>query len=188
VAKSFRIYATQSIADSILVFAFDEMNHAFPKTEFTITISEHDDPYNLPDLSNYDLFIGTNVGDTFNESVHSNDFVMETIFTDSFSVVIDRQHPLARRKFLDIEEILDYKLILHKYDFTVDSFYEKIIQPQVYHKKLDILLRSDNSRVIQTLLTAYPAILITNNVLATNDYTKNEDLVMIPSAIQRTIR
>ena len=42
------------------------------------------------------------------------DFVMETIFTDSFSVVIDRQHPLARRKFLDIEEILDYKLILHK--------------------------------------------------------------------------
>ena len=47
---------------------------------------------------------------------------METIFTDSFSVVIDRQHPLARRKFLDIEEILDYKLILHKYDFTVAGY------------------------------------------------------------------
>lgn len=172
------IYTLHSVADSILVFAFEEMRKTFPTTEVAIKIPDNSDPYQLPDLTDYDLYIGLNIGHTFDQSLQNTDLHMESVFVDSFSIVVNKLHPLAGRKIVDVEDILDYKLILHNYDFSIDDFYKQIINPK--NKTLDIDLRSNNSRVITQLLLSSEDILITNNIMAANDYAPNSELIAIP--------
>ncbi len=178
IQSQLKIYTLHSVADSILVYAFEEMRQAFPTTEITIKIPDSSDPYQLPDLSDYDLYIGLNIGHTFDHALQNSDLQMESVFMDSFSAVVNRLHPLANRKIVSVEDILDYKLILHNYDFTIEEFYKQIIT--VPEKKLDVTLRSNNSRVITQLLLSSNNILITNNIMASVDYAPNTDLMVIP--------
>ena len=42
--------------------------------------------------------------------------------SDGFSIVVNDRHPLAKRKIVSINDILDYSIILHNYDFSIESF------------------------------------------------------------------
>lgn len=174
------ICTLQSVADCVLVFAFEEIQQKLPSTEIIIKIPDNSDPYTLPDLSNYNLFIGQNICNTFDGSIKNSGLQMVSVFIDSFSIIINHHHPLAKRKVVDIDELLDFKLILHNYDFSVEDFYQKVIIPQTKNKTLNIMLRSNNSRVISQLLQSSDTVLITNNILAANDYVPNKNLITIP--------
>ncbi len=178
--ETFTLYTLQSVADCILVYALEEIHSTFPATTFKMVIPESSDSAKLPDLSQSDLFIGLNIGNTFDQAIKDSGLQMLSIFVDSFSAVVSQDHPLAKRKIVDIDELLDYKLILHHYDFSIEDFYLKIIDPKSRRKTLDILLRSNNSRVISQLLLSSEAVLITNNILAANDYLPNPQLVSVP--------
>lgn len=173
--EEFKICAMQSVIDSILVFALEEMQRVFPATKFIITVPEHLDPYTLPDLSDTDLFIGLNIGNTFDYAIQTSDLDIETIFYDSFSAVMNKSHPLATRKVVTIEDMAEYDLILHNYDFSIENFYKKIIDAP-----LNIILQSNNARIINKMLLSSNAILSTNNIFAANDYAANKHLVVIP--------
>lgn len=178
---TFNVYVFQSIADSILIYGFEELQRAFPEIKFVFTIPELFDynQYQFPDLSNYDLFLGLSIGNSLDAFMKDNSLKIAPVFTDTFSIVINKEHPLANRKIIDILELLDYEVILHNYDFS-DNFYDELIDPQVSDKKLQILLRSNNSRVITKLLLTTSAVLITNNIFAANDYAANQNLIIIP--------
>lgn len=178
--EPFRLCTLQSVADCILTSALEEIHRTFPDTKFQITIPDSSDPYHLPDLSPYDLFIGLNIGNTFDQAIQDSALQMSTIFVDGFSIVVNDRHPLAKRKIVSINDILDYSIILHNYDFSIESFYQKILTSENQNQTLDILLRSNNSRVISQLLLTSLSALITNNILAANDYEPIEHLVSVP--------
>ncbi len=174
--NQFKICTKQAIADCILVFAFAALYDAFPNTKFTIEIPNNFDLHTL----DYDLFIGLNIEASYGLAIDNDNLEMATIFYDSFSVVMDRHHPLASRKLLDISDLLDYQLIFHSYDSVSNDYYNELIKPSSYNKKLDIILRSNNARVVTNLLLTSETVLCTNSIIATNDYIINNELVVIP--------
>lgn len=178
--EQFRLCTLQSVADCILTPALEEIHRTFPDINFQITIPDNSDPYHLPDLSQYELFIGLNIGNTFDQAIQNSALQMSTIFVDGFSIVVNDQHPLAKRKIVSINDVFEYSLILHNYDFSVETFYQKILAPENQNQTMNILLRSNNSRVISQLVLSSSTVLITNNILAANDYEPIERLVSIP--------
>lgn len=123
--------------------------------------------------------MGTNIFNTYAAAIENSNLKMSIVFYDRFSAVMNRQHPLATRKILDIDDILDYPLIFHDYDFTTEAFYQK--QLHAYSAKtLHIVLRSNNPRVITNYLNSSDAILSTNNIIAANDFMSNDQLIIIP--------
>ncbi len=176
----FKIYSMQSIADTILFPSLKAMEQSFPQINFIVKVSNTSDPYALPDdIYEYDLFLGTNVFNTYASAIKNSTLKMSTVFYDRFSAVMNRQHPLAIRKIVDIDDILGYPLIFHDYDFTTEAFYQK--QLHTYSTKtLNIVLRSNNPRVITNYLKSSNAILSTNNIIAANDFMSDAQLIAIP--------
>lgn len=174
------ICTLHSIIDSLLAFAIEEVHKTFPATEFTIKMPDSAVPYELPDLTDYDLFIGLNFSHSLDEAIANSGLQMLPIFSDSFSVVVNNQHPLARRTMVDVHDLLDYQLIVHNYDFAIDDLCQKFINTQTTGKAMDIILRSNNSHAISKLLLSSDTALITNNILAASDYIPNDKLTVMP--------
>lgn len=178
--STLRICTLHTIIDSLLAFSVESLHQTFPATEFAIEIADNAVPYQLPDISNYDLFIGLNFSHTLDTAIAESGLKLLPIFSDSFSVVVNNLHPLAKRSITDIHDLLDYSLIVHNYDFSIDELYQKFISTQTPGKSMDIILRSNNSHAISNLLLSSNTALITNNILAANDYATNSKLTVIP--------
>ena len=178
--NTLRIRTLQTVIDSLLAFAVESMHQTFPATEFVIEIADNAVPHQLPDLTNYDLFIGLNFSHSLDSAIAESGMELLPIFSDSFSVVVNNQHPLARRNMVDVHDLLDYQLIVHNYDFAIDDLCQKFINTQTTDKFLDIILRSNNSHAISKLLLSSDTALITNNILAANDYIPNDKLTVMP--------
>lgn len=178
--EPFRLCTLQSVADCILTSALEEIHRTFPDTKFQITIPDSSDPYHLPDLSPYDLFIGLNIGNTFDQAIQDSTLQMSTIFVDGFSIVVNDQHPLAKRKIVSINDILDYSIILHNYDFSVESFYQKILTSENQNKHWTFYSEVITLVSFHNYCLHLISALITNNILAANDYEPIEHLVSVP--------
>lgn len=174
----FHICTTQSVVDCIFTPAFEEMRHTFPSIEFIITVSNSPD-FLVTNISEYDLFIGSNICDTFEDSLQYDSLQTMSIFFDSFSVVMNNQHPLSKHSILDISDLLDYKLITHSYNLSMERLSHKLLGKKSNNKSLDTL-QSNNPRVILQLLSSSNCVLITNNLLVSTDYALHDNLAIIP--------
>lgn len=179
-AEELRICTVPSVNDSVLASAFETIKNALPSARVVIQVINHSDLYSLPDLSHCDLFICANIEHTFDNAIKSSGLESKVAFIEGFSAVMNRHHPLAQRRVLDIRNLVDYGLIFHSYDFSVEKFSDKAVTGTMPSKPLNIVQRSDNPRVIMKKLLSSDSVFVTGNMLANIDYSLEKDLVTIP--------
>ena len=102
---------------------------------------------------------------------------MEPLFIGNSFLVVGKNHPLANKKIVTRSEVLTQKLISHHNGFELSELYSALA-PQAHG--VEIVLKSNNPRVITQILLKQEAALITNNLLLKNDFLDNDQLCCIP--------
>lgn len=166
-----------TIADSLLAPTLDQLAITFPAAEINVNVQDFSDSLSLPIASKADLIITMNVDHTLDKTIADSTLQIEPLFTESLTVVMAKTHELASKSAISLDDVLSYKLIVHDNGFRPEDFYSKLTKrPQ----KLNIILKSNNPRVITQLLLKQNAVLLSNNLLSKNDYLQNDDLTIVP--------
>ena len=165
------------IADSLLLPALEQMYVKFPSVKMNIQLLNGADPLKLTFPETADLLIWMNVDHTLDQALEATALHAEPLFADHFSLVCAKTHPLAKKKIVVLEEALAYKTVAHHNGLPLETFYKQLAP---LDKPLDIILRSNNTRVITQALLKQEAVLISNNQMIRTDYCTNDDLAIIP--------
>lgn len=171
----FHIYTLPVLIDSLLMPTLEQLHHDYPDLEPHMHQLELGEPLSLSIPEDADLILSVNIGNILDEDIADSGWHMEQLFIGNSFVVVSKQHPLAGKKIITRSEMLDYKLITHMNGFNVDFLFQKLAK-----KTSDIILKSNNSRVITQTLMNNQAVLLTNNLLLQMDYSSNPDLAVIP--------
>ena len=124
------------------------------------------------------MIVTMNINDSLNSFITDSGLYCDILFTDTFSVVLSASHALANKKILTANEILNQRLVLLNNNFNEADFYDALLSPE--KKDLNVILKSNNSRVIINTLLKQNAVLITNNLLVQADYANIPSLKVIP--------
>lgn len=171
------VFTIPVIADILLLPALEQMSQLFPQIDIHIQITDFNDPCQIAFPENADLLIWMNVDNILDQALKDIHIHMETLFTDNFSIVVSQNHELAKKKIVTLEEALTYKLVAHHNGLNLDNFYHNFTK---HDDPLDIILKSNNNRVITQALIKQDAVLITNNQTIQADYHNNDQLITIP--------
>lgn len=165
------------IADALLLPALEQLYQQFPAVKVNIQLLEDNDPLRLPFPENVDLLVWMNVDHTLDQALAKLPLYSEPLFMDSFSVVVASTHKLAAKKMITLEEALAYKLVSHHNGLDPDRFYGHLA---ALDHPLDVIMKSNNSRVITQALLKQDAVLISNNQMIRMEYRDHEELTVIP--------
>lgn len=165
------------IADSLIFPVLGQMNELWPNVHIQVDVHEFGgfDEILFPDM--VDMVIAVNINNIQDELLKATNLHVEPLFCDNFSIVVGKMHPLAKKHIVTLEEALSYKIIAHYNGQDLDEFYKKFSEKK---EPLDIVLRSNNQRLITQALEKGEGVLITNNLLIQSDFMKNEELVVVP--------
>ncbi len=173
----FTICTIPVIADILLLPALEEMSNLFPSINIKIQIVDFNEPLSVSLPSDADLLLWMNIDGALDYALSTIDVQVEPLFSDNFSIVVVKDHPLSKKKIVTLEEALSYKIIAHHNGLNLEYFYSNFTKQS---QPLNILLKSNNNRVITSALVNQNAVLITNNLVIQTDYRNNPDLISIP--------
>lgn len=179
--NTLKILALQLVADSILVLALDELKIAYPQIKTQITIHNNLSPFLIPNLTDYDLFIGSDVENSLESTIKlstiNHNLERKDLFVEKFSIVINQTHPLALKKAVTFDEVVEHQLVLHDYGVAVNELYANGISSE---KNINVIFKSNNSRVLTDILINQEVLLITTDIFIKHDFRANKNLKIIP--------
>lgn len=174
---SLKVSTIPVIADMLIFPTLDQMGDLLPNVHVQVDIREFGGFNEIWFSDKVDMVVSVNINNILDELLKTTMLHVEPLFCDNFSVVVGKTHPLAKKRIVTLEEALNYKLIAHYNGQDLDEFYQNFSDRR---EPLDILLKSNNQRIITQALEKGEGVLITNNLLIQNDFYKNKELVVIP--------
>lgn len=174
---TFQLYTIPVIADSLLPLLLEECSHRFPAMKVHTSMLSMS---KLPDLiipEDADLILGINISGLLDSSIQKSGLFMEPLFTGNSYLVVGKNHPLAHKKITTRSEMLEQQLIIHYNGFDLDLLYNALLDTP---HPVNVLFRSNNTRLITQTLEKQEVALLTNNLLLQMDYIKNPNLSVIP--------
>ncbi len=174
---TFTVFTLPVIADSILPSTLEIMMAKYPAVHINVQMLDMDNPLTLTIPENCDLIISVNLENILEPDIQKTALHMEPLFIGNSFLVVGKNHPLANKKIVTRSEVLTQKLISHHNGFELSELYSALA-PQAHG--VEIVLKSNNPRVITQILLKQEAALITNNLLLKNDFLDNDQLCCIP--------
>lgn len=165
------------IADALLLPALEQLYQQFPAVKVNIQLLEDNAPLQLTFPESTDLLLWMNVDHTLDQALAETPLYSEPLFTDGFSVVVANTHKLAAKKMITLEEALTYRIVSHHNGLDPDRFYAQLA---ALNKPLEVIAKSNNSRVITQALLKQDAVLISNNQMIRMEYRDHQNLTIIP--------
>lgn len=165
------------IADMLIFPTLDQMREVWPNIHVHVDICEFGgfNEISIPDT--VDMVVSVNINNIIDGLLEKTKFCVEPLFCDNYSIVVGKTHPLAKKHIVTLEEILNYKIIAHYNGQDLNEFYQIFTERK---EPIDVLLRSNNQRIITQALEKGEGVLLTSNLLIQSDYVKNKNLVVIP--------
>lgn len=174
---TFRLYTLPVIADSLLPYLLEDIGKRFPGIRVRTYMLSMEKLPKLIIPEDADLIFGINVSGLLDSSIQESGLHLEPLFTGNSYLVVGNNHPLAHKKIITRTEMLDQQLIIHYNGFDLDILYEALLENP---KPINVLFRSNNTRLITQTLEKQEVALLTNNLLLQMDYIKNKNLCVIP--------
>ena len=176
----FHIYTLPVLIDSLLMPTLEQLHHDYPDLDPHMHQLDLGEPLSLKIPEDADMILSVNVGNILDQDIADSGWHLEQLFIGNSFLVVSKHHPLAGKK-ITRHEVLEQKLITHLNGFHVELLYQELAQ-----QRPDIVLKSNNTRVITQTLMNNQSALLTNNLLLQMDYSDNPDLVVIPIKNSRT--
>lgn len=170
------------IADMLVFPALEDMNELYPNVNVYVDVKNFDGFKNIVLPKEIDILILVNINCILDGHLKNTNLHVELLFYDNFSIVVGKEHPLAEKHVVTLDEALSYKLVAHYNGQDLNEFYKNFSKRQ---KPLEIILKSNNHKIIKQALKNDGGVLITNNFLIKNDFINDEDLVVVPQKYSR---
>lgn len=168
------------VLDSIIGPALERIDQTIPDIKPKIHLLDGVNPNELDKLPPFDLYIGHNIAHSLAHALEAlkkkGRYVTETLFTDGFCLIVDKNHPLAMLESISKEEARLYPMILHDNGFSSNDFYQHYYET---YKDMVVLFKSNNPRSIRDALHRTQAVFYTTNFLARRDYLLDEQLTAL---------
>lgn len=175
------IVTSPIILDSLLSPALAELAEAFPQIQVNVNLIDAQNPNDLLNLPDYELFIGNNIAHALDQSLNELQTIkhtqIESLFTENFQLIMHYHHPLSQNKNIALEEALQYPLILHDNGFSSNEFYQQYLDTPM---EMTVLFKSNNPRSIAETLRNTQALFLTTDFFSQNDYAHQTDLCNRP--------
>lgn len=165
------------IADALLLPALEQLYQQFPAVKVNIQLLEDNDPLRLPFPENVDLLVWMNVDHTLDQALAELPYTLNPCSWTVFLWSLPAPTSWPAKKMITLEEALAYKLVSHHNGLDPDRFYGQLA---ALDHPLDVITKSNNSRVITQALLKQDAVLISNNQMIRMEYRDHQDLTVIP--------
>lgn len=176
---TFNLFTLPVIADSLLPSAIEAMRDKYPAMRINVQMLDMNNPLTLAVPPECDLLISINLENLLDADIAQSALHMEPLFVGNSFLVVSKSHPLAGKKIVTRNEVLTQKLVCHLNGFDLDVLYAALSPTAKLHP-LEIILKSNNPRVIAQILLNQDAALLTNNLLLKNDFLNDNRLLSIP--------
>lgn len=165
------------IADMLVFPALEQMKKRFPSIQVKVQTILFEDFGDLLSLHSADVCVSVNINNIMDDAVECCSEQIETLFSDPYLVVVKKSHPLAKKHIVTLDDVLKYKIVAHNNGQDLESFYKFFTE---LNEPLDIVLRSNNWRIIKQALLNWNAVLITNNLFLQSELGENDELTILP--------
>ncbi|MEG0418340.1 MAG: LysR family transcriptional regulator [Gordonibacter sp.] len=180
---TFRLYTIPSISDALFPAAFNLISKKYPDVELRVKSLGLDHFPHIDVPKDADIIVTPNISGMLDPFIEKSTLHMQEMFTGSSYLVVSSRHPLAGKKVVTRDKVIFQKLIVHENGLDVNALYDAIGYD---HPPIDVLLQSNNSRLITRTLLEHEAALLTNSLLLPLDYVNQNDLCIIPIKNSRT--
>lgn len=178
IKTQFTIYTVPIILDTFLYVALKKMKELFPLTNITTQLVASAEIKDMPVSDFNDILLLVNMNKNMDDTIEHLGLSHERLFEEKLSIIVSKNSPLATKKIISIEQVLNYEQIFPYNRFDQEKNYMKFANRK---EPIKTLMKTNNLRVIKNeLLANKNAVYITYKMLVKKDFSNNENFLSIP--------
>lgn len=162
---SFNIATSAAVIDTYLPLVLRIYREEYPLVDININLKKTQELIALAQENTNNLLLVPTTTDNQLDNIDELSSEKILLLIEDYSAVVRCDSKFAQKRFLQLKDALNNKLILGNNGIDLPSFYTKEIK---YFSDLDILLMSNNIDIVKEMILAYDALFISNNTLISN--------------------